>query len=66
MGSPGDVTNAGRYFKPTIGIITNIGAHHLNYCKTLEGYIQAKGEMLDIIHPKGTLIINAEDMNTKK
>ena len=66
VGSPGDVTNAGRYFKPTIGIITNIGAHHLNYCKTLEGYIQAKGEMLDIIHPKGTLIINAEDMNTKK
>ncbi len=66
VGSPGDVTNAGKYFKPTIGIITNIGAHHLNYCKTLEGYIQAKGEMLDIIQPKGTLIINAEDMNTKK
>ncbi len=66
VGSPGDVTNAGKYFKPTIGIITNIGAHHLNYCKTLEGYIQAKGEMLDIIHPKGTLIINAEDVNTKK
>lgn len=66
VGSPGDVTKAGKYFKPTIGIITNIGAHHLNYCKTLEGYIQAKGEMLDIIHPKGTLIINAEDKNTKK
>ena len=25
----------------------------------------SKGEMLDIIHPKGTLIINAEDVNTK-
>lgn len=66
VGSPGDVTNAGKYFKPTIGIITNIGAHHLNYCKTLEGYIQAKAEMLNIIHPTGTLIINAEDLNTKK
>ncbi len=66
VGSPGDVRTAGKYFKPTIGIITNIGAHHLNYCKTLEGYIQAKAEMLDIIQPNGTLILNAEDVNTQK
>jgi len=66
VGSPGDITLAGEYFKPTIGIITNIGAHHLNYCKTLEGYIQAKGEMLDIISPAGSLILNAEDINTRK
>ncbi|TQR18716.1 UDP-N-acetylmuramoyl-tripeptide--D-alanyl-D-alanine ligase [Psychrobacillus vulpis] len=66
VGSPGDVLKAGEYFKPTIGIITNIGAHHLNYCNTLEGYIQAKGEMVKIIDPKGVLIINAEDINTSK
>lgn len=66
VGSPGDIRNAGNYFKPTIGIITNIGAHHLNYCKTLEGYIQAKGEMVDIIQPTGSLILNAEDANTNK
>ena len=59
VGSPGDVLNAGEYFKPTIGIITNIGAHHLNYCKTLEGYIEAKGEMLKIVNPTGVLIINS-------
>lgn len=66
VGSPGDISNAGNYFKPTIGIITNIGAHHLNYCKTLDGYIQAKGEMVQAIDPKGTLIINIEDVNTSK
>jgi len=66
VGSPGDVTKAGAYFKPTIGIITNIGAHHLNYCKTLEGYIQAKGEMLEIVNPDGALILNAEDANIRK
>lgn len=66
VGAPGDVLTAGRYFKPTIGIITNIGAHHLNYCKTLEGYIQAKGEMLEIIDPAGSLILNADDVNTKQ
>lgn len=66
VGAPGDILNAGSYFKPTVGIITNIGAHHLNYCKTLEGYIDAKSEMLEILDDNGTLIINADDENTKK
>lgn len=66
VGAPGDVLKAGEYFKPTIGIITNIGAHHLNYCKTLEGYIAAKGEMVEIIDPAGVIIINGDDFNTRK
>ncbi|MER2127113.1 UDP-N-acetylmuramoyl-tripeptide--D-alanyl-D-alanine ligase [Solibacillus sp.] len=65
VGGPGDLLKAGKYFKPTIGIITNIGEHHLNYCKTLEGYIEAKAEMLDILDG-GVLIINAGDLNTRK
>ena len=65
VGEPGDLTNAGNYYKPTIGIITNIGAHHLDHCKTLEGYINAKSEMLGVIGSEGTLIINADDENTK-
>lgn len=66
VGAPGDITNAAAYLKPTIGIITNIGEHHLNYCKTLEGYIAAKGEMCNALQPDGVLIINADDQNTRK
>lgn len=66
VGAPGDLRRAGKYFKPTIGIITNIGEHHLNYCKTLEGYIDAKAEMLEILDANGVLIINADDPNTSK
>lgn len=66
VGAPGDVLTAGEYFKPTIGIITNIGSHHLNYCKTLEGYIAAKGEMIEIVDPAGVIIINGDDFNTRK
>ena len=66
VGAPGDIINAGNYFKPTIGIITNIGAHHLNYCRSPEAYINAKGEMVDILDQSGALIINSEDKNTKK
>lgn len=65
VGAPGDLMRAGAYFQPTIGIITNIGAHHLDHCKTLEGYIDAKSEMLDIIAQSGTLIVNGDDANTK-
>ena len=66
VGAPGDISNAAAYLKPTIGIITNIGEHHLNYCKTLEGYIAAKGELCVALQPDGVLIINADDLNTKK
>lgn len=66
VGAPGDVLKAGEYFKPTIGIITNIGSHHLNYCKTLKGYISAKGEMAKAIDQNGVLILNSEDKNSRK
>lgn len=64
VGKPGDIINCGKYFKPTIGIITNIGLDHLDGCKTIDGYIQAKGEMLSILG-KGVLIINADDEKTR-
>lgn len=53
-------------YQPTIGIITNIGVHHLDGCGNLEGYIKAKAEILEGISEGGTLIINADDENTKK
>ncbi len=66
VGAPGDILRAGEYFKPTIGIITNIGAHHLNYCGTPENYIQAKAEMTKILDHSSVLILNSEDKNSRK
>lgn len=66
VGRPGDVTNACKYFKPMIGIITNIGVTHLDGCKTAEAYINAKAEMVNVVDEKGILILNADDENTKK
>ncbi|HJV47423.1 MAG TPA: UDP-N-acetylmuramoyl-tripeptide--D-alanyl-D-alanine ligase [Bacillota bacterium] len=63
---PGDITESCRYFKPQIGIITNIGFDHLNRCKTIENYIEAKAEILDVVDEQGTLILNADDDNIKK
>jgi UDP-N-acetylmuramoyl-tripeptide--D-alanyl-D-alanine ligase len=66
VGAPGDILNASKYFAPTIGIITNIGAHHLNYCKTEEEYINAKAEMVSAVCENGILILNADDKNSGK
>jgi len=66
VGRPGDLNNCCKYYKPTIGIITNISLDHMKGCKTMENYIKAKGEMLNCIGDKGTLIINVDDENIKK
>ncbi len=63
---PGNVRTSGKYFKPQIGIITNIGTAHLETCGTLERYISAKSEMMEALDFRGTLLLNGDDDNIKK
>ncbi|WP_064092778.1 UDP-N-acetylmuramoyl-tripeptide--D-alanyl-D-alanine ligase [Rossellomorea aquimaris] len=63
LGAPGNLRYHCDIFQPTIGIITNIGVFHLDKCKTLENYIQAKGEIIDGLNNKGTLLLNSDDEN---
>lgn len=63
---PGDLKSTCRYFKPQIGVITNIGVDHLNAFGAPEEYIKAKAEFIEGLDYKGTLIINADDENIKK
>jgi UDP-N-acetylmuramoyl-tripeptide--D-alanyl-D-alanine ligase len=63
---PGNLHYHCKVFQPTIGIITTIGVDHLDKCKTLDGYIKAKSEIVRGVRKGGTLILNSEDENTKK
>ncbi|ERJ11125.1 Mur ligase family protein [Haloplasma contractile] len=63
---PGNLILGCEYFKPTIGVITNIGMDHLSGCKTFENYMRTKGEMLAGLGYEGTLIINNDDTNIKQ
>ena len=63
---PGDIKTSCRYFKPQIGVITNIGIDHLQVFGTLDGYIKAKAEILEGLEYQGTLILNADDENISK
>ena len=66
LGNTGNIKHQCMIYQPTIGMITNIGVHHLDGCNDLDGYIHAKAEIVDGIKPNGTLIINADDENTKR
>ncbi|MEX3745633.1 MULTISPECIES: UDP-N-acetylmuramoyl-tripeptide--D-alanyl-D-alanine ligase [Lysinibacillus] len=66
LGNTGNIKHQCMIYQPTIGIITNIGVHHLDGCRNLEGYIKAKAEIVDGIRDNGILIINGDDENIKK
>ncbi|MDM5247697.1 MULTISPECIES: UDP-N-acetylmuramoyl-tripeptide--D-alanyl-D-alanine ligase [unclassified Lysinibacillus] len=66
LGNVGNIKHQCMIYQPTIGIITNIGVHHLDGCNNLDGYIKAKAEILEGIRKGGTLIINGDDENIKK
>ena len=47
--------------QPTIGLVTNAGAAHLEGFGSLDGVAEGKGEMFRALRPDGTAVINADD-----
>ena len=57
----GDVAELVQLARPTVGLITNAGAEHLEGFGTLDGVAQGEGEMVSGLEPTATAIINADD-----
>lgn len=57
----GQTTRLCEIVRPTVGIITNIGADHLEFFGDLEGSAQAKAELLDQMPADGVVVLNADD-----
>jgi UDP-N-acetylmuramoyl-tripeptide--D-alanyl-D-alanine ligase len=57
----GDVAELVRLARPTVGLITNAGAEHLEGFGNLDGVAQGEGEMVSCLEPAATAIINADD-----
>jgi UDP-N-acetylmuramoyl-tripeptide--D-alanyl-D-alanine ligase len=57
----GDVAELVRLARPTVGLITNAGAEHLEGFGTLDGVAQGEGEMVSCLDAAATAIINADD-----
>ena len=57
----GDVADLVALARPTVGLITNAGAEHLEGFIDLQGVATGEGEMVASLGPHGTAIINADD-----
>ena len=58
----GDVAELVRLARPTVGLITNAGAEHLEGFGNLDGVAQGEGEMVSCLGAEATAIINADDV----
>ena len=58
----GDVAELVRLARPTVGLITNAGAEHLEGFGNMDGVAQGEGEMVSCLEPGATAIINADDV----
>ena len=61
MNRPGEIGRLAEIADPDLGVITNIGAGHLEGVKDVEGVMAAKGELLDVLGPDSVAILNADD-----
>jgi len=57
----GDVAELVKLALPTVGLITNAGAEHLEGFGDLDGVAKGEGEMVACLDPGATAIINADD-----
>ncbi len=58
---PGEVAALVEIARPTVGLITNAGAEHLEGFGDLDGVARAEGEMVAGLAPDGVAVINADD-----
>ena len=58
----GDVAELMRLAQPSVGLITNAGAEHLEGFGDLDGVAKGEGETVSRLRPEGTAIINADDV----
>ena len=57
----GEVAALCRIARPTIGLITNAGAEHLEGFGSLDGVAEGEGEMVAALDASGIAVINADD-----
>jgi UDP-N-acetylmuramoyl-tripeptide--D-alanyl-D-alanine ligase len=57
----GEIAGLGRLVEPSVAVITNAGAAHLEGFGSLAGVAAAKGELIDCLPEDGVAVLNADD-----
>lgn len=64
MSGIGEIARLCEIAAPNIGVVTNIGAAHLEGLGSIENVIKAKGEVVESLSESDTAVINADDKNS--
>lgn len=58
---PGDIDEVAKIAQPTVGLITNLGADHLEFYGSMENNFKTKAELIDNLPEDGKAVINIDD-----
>jgi UDP-N-acetylmuramoyl-tripeptide--D-alanyl-D-alanine ligase len=61
MNAPGEIARLTEIARPTVGMVTCVGAAHLEGVGSIEGVAAAKGELFAGLSPDATAVVNLED-----
>jgi UDP-N-acetylmuramoyl-tripeptide--D-alanyl-D-alanine ligase len=66
MNCKGEIRRLTQIAEPDLGILTNIGPVHLEGVGSIEGVMEAKGELVEEMGAQGRIIFNADDPRVVK
>ena len=57
----GHIASLAPMIRPDVAVITNIGPAHIGMFGSLDNTARAKGELVEMLQPEGTAVLNADD-----
>jgi len=62
---PGEIKRLSEISLPQIGVITNIGATHLQFFRCISKVLSAKMELVQLLPPRGKVVLNIDDCHLR-